>query len=177
MDESIGVLRKSQLHELMSVFQRRNLASADLTTALKSVNSSGATVAGTSTIANAEGDPARAYLDWNNDVFEIMAAIGVDRDEEAVRAGTRRAETRSAAMKRNDNNKSSSPACLSQPIVDLSLDNKNTVVVVMDLETTGLKHEEHRIIQIAAKVLGDKDLLFNAYVKPVGAEVSPLSVS
>ena len=43
----------------------------------------------------------------------------------------------------------------------------------MDLETSGLKHEEHRMIQIAAKVLGGTDDIFNAYVKPVGAEVSP----
>ena len=46
-------------------------------------------------------------------------------------------------------------------------------VKVLDLETTGLQHKDHRIIQIAAKVLGDESSLYNAYIRPVGAIVSP----
>lgn len=54
----------------------------------------------------------------------------------------------------------------------MSIDSTEVITVILDLETTGLKHQDHRIIQIAAKVVGDDDGLFNAYVKPQGAEVS-----
>ena len=169
----------TQLRELMNVFQSRDLTGDDLAAVLKhsagkKLPSASSSSSSSSTAMTTTTDPSKAYLDWHNDPMEIMASIGVDRDEEAVQARASSATSRTATMKRNYKTPGSSSAdYLSTPVVDLSLGSSDSVVVVMDLETTGLKHEEHRIIQIAAKALGDGDDLFNAYVRPVGAEVSP----
>lgn len=45
-------------------------------------------------------------------------------------------------------------------------------VILFDLETTGFNMTDHRVIQIAAKVLGEDEEMFNAYVLPVGSTVS-----
>lgn len=128
-----------------------------------------------------EFDPSMPHLNYENDVLEIMAAIGVDRDEEAVKA------YQSGAEKSIRSRRSSKAQDLadfsSQAIVPLSpisyesfaadTSTDSPLVVVLDLETTGLQHKDHRIIQIAAKVLGDESSLYNAYIRPVGAIVSP----
>lgn len=45
-------------------------------------------------------------------------------------------------------------------------------VILFDLETTGLNCTSDRIIQIAAKVMGEDTEIFNAYVLPSGLTVS-----
>lgn len=49
---------------------------------------------------------------------------------------------------------------------------KDFCLVAFDLETTGLKWKNNRIIQIAAKVINDRTAVFNRYVLPNGDVVS-----
>lgn len=125
------------------------------------------------TPSDVASDPSRAYLDYKNDVLEIMSQIGVDRDEAAVQAFQEGAtKRRGGGGGGGGRSKASSLSFLPRPVADMSIDSTEVITVILDLETTGLKHQDHRIIQIAAKVVGDDDGLFNAYVKPQGAEVS-----
>jgi ATP-dependent DNA helicase RecG len=182
-----SIARLQQLSELMQLFGRdvvsRDVAEyANSPTKLKSSTSpSSSSSRGTSgtvaktveaaAVVKEAVDPAKAYLDWKNDALEIMAAIGLDRDEEAVQAlqegGGAKTSSYASRKKKEPLN------FLSKPVADMTLGTQDSITIVLDLETTGLKHDDHRIIQIAAKIMGDDDGLFNAYVLPVGASVSP----
>ena len=111
------------------------------------------------------------YLDFNNDPLFIMREIGVDRDEGKVKAWQEKEKTRAVSGGTRSKSPFAAAKFLSKPVVDFTKDEPK--VVILDLETTGLKHQNNRIIQIAAKVLGDENSMFNAYVNPVGDKISP----
>lgn len=121
-------------------------------------------------LADIVNDPAFDYMDHTNDALVAMHSLGLDRDEEAVKRETQRMSSYASRGK-----SAQAPSFAASPIVDLSSD-KNAPsprVILLDLETTGLSSAQNRIIQIAAKVLGDHNSMFNAYVLPVGDSVSP----
>jgi len=119
-------------------------------------------------------DPNFDIMDHENDPLMIMHALGIDRDEVKVRLNASKPSNFSTEREREE--KRAKNVFEETPLVDL-LPASNTCdaepcIILLDLETTGLRPATNRIIQIAAKVLGQEDSMFNAYVLPVGDTVS-----